>query len=210
MPRCQLGTLYFISAPSGAGKSSLITAVLKEEREWNTQVSVSHTTRQPRSSEINGLHYHFVTVDKFNKLIQQDVFFEWAEVFGHYYGTSRVTIEKALEQGIDVILDIDWQGARQVRKFMPQAKGIFILPPNKKELEKRLNKRGQDSPDIIKERMLQARYEMSHYDEYDYLIVNHCFKQATKEFSAIMQAVRNEQEHQAYRHEYIIKDLLGK
>lgn len=208
MSRFQIGTLYFISAPSGAGKSSLITAVLKEKRDWGQQVSVSHTTRKPRSSEVNGQHYHFVNIDEFKKMIENDVFLEWAEVFGSYYGTSRVAIEEALEKGIDVMLDIDWQGARQVRKLMAQAKGIFILPPSKKELKKRLNKRGQDSVEIIQRRMLKAQSEISHYDEYDYLIVNECFDQATKELSAIMQAGRNERDQQAYKHKKMIKDLL--
>jgi len=208
MSRFQIGTLYFVSAPSGAGKSSLITAVLKEKRDWGQQVSVSHTTRKPRSSEVNGQHYHFVNIDEFKKMIENDVFLEWAEVFGSYYGTSRVAIEEALEKGIDVMLDIDWQGARQVRKLMAQAKGIFILPPSKKELKKRLNKRGQDSVEIIQRRMLKAQSEISHYDEYDYLIVNECFDQATKELSAIMQAGRNERDQQAYKHKKMIKDLL--
>ncbi len=210
MSLSQLGTLYVVSAPSGAGKSSLITAVLKEKRDWDQQVSVSHTTRKPRSSEVNGRHYHFVNVDEFKKMIENDVFFEWAEVFGHYYGTSRVAIEEALERGIDVVLDIDWQGARQVRKLMPQAKGIFILPPSREELKKRLNKRGQDSVEIIQKRMLKAQYEISHYDEYDYLIVNECFAKATKEFSMIMQAVKNERDYQAYKYKKIIKELLVK
>ena len=204
----QVGTLYIVSAPSGAGKSSLINALLAEKRDWTVQVSVSHTTRAPRVGEKNGEHYHFVDVDNFKQLIEENAFFEWAEVFGNYYGTSRVTIEQALAQGIDVFLDIDWQGARQVREMMPPAKGIFILPPSRAELESRLNKRGQDSAEIIAKRMAQAQSEMSHYDEYDYLIINDDFEQATQEFSAIVKALRNERSKQAIKHQATIKELL--
>ena len=205
----QVGTLYIVSAPSGAGKSSLINALLAEKRDWTVQVSVSHTTRAPRVGEKDGEHYHFVDVDTFKQLIAENAFFEWAEVFGNYYGTSRVTIEQALAEGIDIFLDIDWQGARQVREMMPQAKGIFILPPSRSELESRLNKRGQDSAEIIAKRMAEAQSEMSHYDEYDYLIINDDFEQATQEFSAIVKAVRNEQTKQAGKHQATIKELLG-
>ena len=205
----QVGTLYIVSAPSGAGKSSLINALLAEKRDWTVQVSVSHTTRAPRVGEKNGEHYHFVDVNNFKQLIEENAFFEWAEVFGNYYGTSRVTIEQALAQGIDVFLDIDWQGARQVRKMLPQAKGIFILPPSRAELESRLNKRGQDSKEIIAKRMAQAQSEMSHYDEYDYLIINDDFEQASQELSAIVTAVRNEQTKQALKHQATINELLG-
>lgn len=204
----QLGTLYIVSAPSGAGKSSLINALLSTNKDGSLQVSVSHTTRAPRVGENDGEHYHFVDVANFKQLIAENAFFEWAEVFGNYYGTSRVTIEKALEQGIDVFLDIDWQGARQVREMMPQAKGIFILPPSRSELESRLNKRGQDSEEIIAKRMEQAQSEMSHYDEYDYLIINDDFATATQEFSAIVSAQRNQQNKQATKHQTTIAELL--
>ncbi|HEY5715224.1 MAG TPA: guanylate kinase [Psychromonas sp.] len=205
----QVGTLYIVSAPSGAGKSSLINALLAEKREWQVQVSVSHTTRAPRIGEVNGEHYHFVSKEIFQKLIEENAFFEWAEVFGNYYGTSRVTIEQALAQGIDIFLDIDWQGARQVRAMMPQAKGIFILPPSRAELEARLNKRGQDSAEVIAKRMQQARAEMSHFDEYNYLIINDNFDNATQELSAIIKAERNRQEKQAIKYRSIIKELLA-
>jgi guanylate kinase len=205
----QVGTLYIVSAPSGAGKSSLINALLAEKRDWTVQVSVSHTTRAPRVGEVNGEHYHFVDVATFKQLIEEKAFFEWAEVFGNYYGTSRITIEQALSKGIDIFLDIDWQGARQVREMMPQAKGIFILPPSRTELESRLNKRGQDSEEIIAKRMQEAQSEMSHYDEYDYLIINDNFEQATKEFSAIVTAMRNEREKQVSKFQNTINDLLS-
>jgi guanylate kinase len=204
----QLGTLYIISAPSGAGKSSLINALLAEERSWDVQVSVSHTTRSPRVGENHGEHYHFVDTDSFKSLIKENAFFEWAEVFGNYYGTSRITIETALQQGTDIFLDIDWQGAQQVREMMPEAVGIFILPPNRDELEARLNKRGQDSSEIIAKRMAQAQSEMSHYNEYDYLIINDNFELASKELSQIVSAQRNKQNKQSIVHQDMIAALL--
>tara|TARA_R110001583_G_scaffold7720_10_gene37986 strand:+ start:9104 stop:9727 length:624 start_codon:yes stop_codon:yes gene_type:complete len=204
----QLGTLYIISAPSGAGKSSLINALLAEERSWDVQVSVSHTTRAPRIGENNAEHYHFVDVDSFKSLINDNAFFEWAEVFGNYYGTSRITIEQALQQGTDIFLDIDWQGAQQVRKMMPEAVGIFILPPSREELESRLNKRGQDSNEIIAKRMSQAQSEMSHYNEYDYLIINDDFELASQELSSIVSAVRNKQSKQSVVYQKMIAELL--
>jgi guanylate kinase len=204
----QLGTLYIISAPSGAGKSSLINALLAEERSWDVQVSVSHTTRAPRVGENNAEHYHFVDVDNFKSLIKDNAFFEWAEVFGNYYGTSRITIEQALQQGTDIFLDIDWQGAQQVREMMPEAVGIFVLPPNRDELESRLNKRGQDSSEIIAKRMAQAQSEMSHYNEYDYLIINDDFELASKELSNIVSALRNKQSKQSIVYQTMIAALL--
>lgn len=204
----QLGTLYIISAPSGAGKSSLINTLLAEKRSWDVQVSVSHTTRAPRVGENNGEHYHFVDIAQFKSLIKENAFFEWAEVFGNYYGTSRLTIEQALQQGIDIFLDIDWQGAQQVRKMMPEAVGIFILPPSRDELEARLNKRGQDSSEIIAKRMAQAQSEMSHYNEYDYLIINDDFELASKELSQIVGSLRSKQSKQSIVHQTMIATLL--
>ena len=204
----QVGTLYIISAPSGAGKSSLIKALLAEKRDNSAQVSISHTTRSPRPGEVDGEHYHFVNEAAFKQLIAENAFFEWAEVFGNYYGTSRLSIEQSLAKGIDILLDIDWQGARQVREAMPNAKGIFILPPSRTELESRLNKRGQDSAEIIAQRMQKAQSEMSHYNEYDYLIVNDDFEVAAQELSAILLALRSEQEKQAVKYSQTIQELL--
>ena len=204
----EVGTLYIVSAPSGAGKSSLINALLAEKRNWQAQVSVSHTTRTARIGEVDGEHYHFVSKEIFQKLIAENAFFEWAEVFGNFYATSRVAIEEALAKGIDVFLDIDWQGARQVRAMMPQAKGIFILPPSRAELAARLNKRGQDTAKVIAERMAQAKAEMSHFDEYDYLIINDNFDNAAQELSAIIKAQRNTYTKQARKYSSIIKELL--
>ena len=155
------GNLFILSAPSGAGKSSLINALLKKHADM--KVSVSHTTRAPRPGENNAEHYHFVSVDEFKALIAKDDFFEWAQVFDNYYGTSKQAIEEQLAAGIDIFLDIDWQGARQVREIMDDVKTIFILPPSKQELEQRLNSRGQDSAEVIAGRMAQAQSETSHY-----------------------------------------------
>ncbi|MGB1299142.1 MAG: guanylate kinase [Psychrobium sp.] len=204
-----LGTLYIVSAPSGAGKSSLISALIQKNTNNDLQVSVSHTTRQPRPGEENGVHYHFVDVEQFKSLIDDGVFFEWAQVFDNYYGTSRTVIEEQLANGIDVFLDIDWQGARQVKELMPQAKGIFIMPPSRTELERRLVGRGTDSDEVIASRMQQAVSEMSHYDEYDYLIINDDFEQALVDFSAIINGNRLARAQQSLKHSDMLKDLLA-
>ncbi len=204
-----LGTLYIVSAPSGAGKSSLISALIEKNTQNNLQVSVSHTTRAPRTGEENGIHYHFVNVDAFKALIDDNVFFEWAQVFDNYYGTSRTVIEEQLAKGIDVFLDIDWQGARQVKELMPQAKGIFIMPPSRTELERRLVGRGTDSEEVINSRMQQAVSEMSHFDEYDYLIINDDFEQALSDFSAIIECNRLYTNQQLLKHSDMLKDLLA-
>ncbi|MCL1050007.1 guanylate kinase [Shewanella abyssi] len=202
------GNLFILSAPSGAGKSSLISALLKDQP-VDMQVSVSHTTRQPRPGEENGLHYHFVDQDEFKGLITENVFFEWAEVFNNYYGTSRVTIEQTLAKGIDVFLDIDWQGAQQVKKLMPESIGIFILPPSKTELERRLTGRGQDSQEVIAGRMAQAVSEMSHYNEYDFVLVNDNFDKALADLLAIIRSQRLTSTSQIHTQNDMIKDLLA-
>ncbi|MFO6423433.1 guanylate kinase [Motilimonas sp. KMU-193] len=203
------GTLYIVSAPSGAGKSSLINALLNISDRKQLQVSVSHTTRDPRPGEVNGEHYHFVDQTEFKAMIADNAFFEWAEVFGNFYGTSRLAIEDSLNQGIDVFLDIDWQGARQVKALMPDAKGIFILPPSREALEQRLYKRGQDSEEVINKRMAQAKSEMSHYDEYDFLIINDDFDQALAEFDTIIKGQRLAQKRQSALHKSTISELLA-
>ncbi|WP_298771314.1 guanylate kinase [uncultured Shewanella sp.] len=202
------GNLFIVSAPSGAGKSSLISALL-ENQPTDMQVSVSHTTRQPRQGEVDGTHYHFVTPDDFKSLIKEGAFFEWAEVFGNFYGTSRITIENTLNQGIDVFLDIDWQGAQQVKKIMPEAIGVFILPPSKSELERRLTGRGQDSAEVINSRMAQAVSEMSHYNEYDYVIINDNFITAQQDLLAIIHSQRLTATSQIHAHNGMLKDLLA-
>lgn len=194
------GTLYIISAPSGAGKSSLISALLETNPTYAMKVSISHTTRNPRPGEQNGIHYHFVPKEEFEALIAQNAFLEHAEVFGNYYGTSRLWIEDNLNKGIDIFLDIDWQGARQIRQQMPLAKSIFILPPSKEELERRLATRGQDSEEVIAKRMSEATSEISHYNEYDYMIVNDDFDVAIIDFKAILRAERLKQDKQAIKY----------
>ncbi|BFT32200.1 guanylate kinase [Alteromonas sp. D210916BOD_24] len=207
-----LGNLFILAAPSGAGKSSLIKALMEKYHGNQTspmQVSVSHTTRQPRPGEVDGVHYHFVSHEQFEALIEQGVFFEYAEVFGNYYGTSRVTIAQTLHKGIDVFLDIDWQGARQVKQLMPDTCGIFILPPSLDVLEQRLNSRGQDSDEVIAGRMSQAVGEMSHFNEFDYVIVNDDFATALNDLDAIVTAQRLRTAKQQMRHQPLMDELLG-
>jgi guanylate kinase len=207
-----LGNLFILAAPSGAGKSSLIKALLEkygDHEHHRVQVSVSHTTRAARPGEIDGEHYHFVSREQFEALIEQGVFFEWAEVFGNYYGTSRVTIEQTLHRGIDVFLDIDWQGARQVKQQLPDTCGIFVLPPSMAILEQRLTKRGQDSDDVIASRMQEAVSEMSHYQEFDHVIVNDDFSTALHDLESIVHAQRLRRSKQELRHQPLLDALLG-
>ena len=200
------GNLFILSAPSGAGKSSLINALLKKHADM--KVSVSHTTRAPRPGEENGVHYHFASTEEFKALIAKDDFFEWAQVFDNYYGTSKQAIESQLDAGIDVFLDIDWQGAQQVRKIMPSVQTIFILPPSKEELEQRLNNRGQDSAEVIASRMAKAQSETSHYNEYDYVIVNDDFESALGDIEMIVMAQRLTLKAQEERHQVLLNSLL--
>lgn len=210
-----LGNLFILAAPSGAGKSSLIQALLDKHQDTsmhNTkmQVSVSHTTRSARPGEVDGEHYHFVSRDEFEDLIKQDAFFEWAEVFGNYYGTSRPAIEKTLSQGIDVFLDIDWQGARQVKAQIPDTATIFVAPPSREELHRRLTARNQDSDDIIAKRMDQAVAEISHYHEFDYIVVNDDFNEALAELDSIVTSLRLRKLKQVIRHKSLFENLLAK
>jgi guanylate kinase len=200
------GNLFILSAPSGAGKSSLINALLAKHTDM--KVSVSHTTRAPRPGEDNGVHYHFVAVDEFKALIEKNDFFEWAQVFDNYYGTSKQAIEEQLAAGIDVFLDIDWQGAQQMRKLVDDIETIFILPPSKEELETRLNNRGQDSAEVIAGRMAQAQSESSHYNEYDYLVINDDFETALTQIETIVLAKRLSLQCQAVKHQRLIADLI--
>lgn len=205
------GNLYILSAPSGAGKSSLIAALLGKNTAQKMMVSVSHTTRQPRPGEENGVHYHFVDVAEFELLIEQGAFLEYAKVFGgNYYGTSLPAIEKNLAAGIDVFLDIDWQGAQQIREKVPSVKSIFILPPSLAELERRLIGRGQDSSDVIAERMSKAMDEISHYNEYDYVIVNDNFEQALSDLQSILRAEKLTLAYQESQNRTLIQELLAK
>ena len=179
------GTLYIISAPSGAGKSSLLRALLGSGRVRDVELSVSHTTRDTRPGEVDGQDYHFVDMGTFDAMVASADFLEHARVFDNCYGTSRAAVQARLAAGIDVILEIDWQGARRVRELLPETVSIFILPPSRGALEERLTARGQDGPDVIARRMRDAVSEMSHYDEYDYLVINDDFKQALDDLVAI-------------------------
>lgn len=200
------GTLFIISAPSGAGKTSLVKALL--ERMTSIQASVSHTTRPQREGEVDGQHYHFVSESTFNELCAQGVFLEHAQVFKNFYGTSAQTIKTQLQSGIDVILEIDWQGAQQVRQQIANTCCIFILPPSVETLQQRLIKRGQDKADTISSRMQEATQEISHFSEYDYLIINDDFDSALEELTTIIKASRLKLHIQHERHNNLISALL--
>lgn len=205
------GNLYIVSAPSGAGKSSLIAALLERDSGSPKMVSISHTTRQPRPGEQDGVHYYFVSKDEFEILIEKSHFLEYANVFGgHYYGTSLPAIMENLAKGIDVFLDIDWQGAQQIRQKIPSVKSIFILPPSLEELERRLIGRGQDSVEVIAERMAKAMNEISHYDEYDYVIINEHFEQALLDLQSILRAERLSKTYQQQAQAALLHRLLVK
>ena len=201
------GTLYIVSAPSGAGKTSLVTALTNDDQQ--IRVSVSHTTRAMRPGETHGVNYHFVIHEEFKALIEQGDFLEHAEVFGNFYGTSRSAQQQTLDQGYDLILEIDWHGAQQVRKLMPDALSIFILPPSQQALRERLDGRGQDSEEIIAGRMKEAVSEMVHYDEYDYVIINDDFDVALQELKAVFVANRLLLKKQQQRHGALLKQLVG-
>ena len=200
-----LGTLFIISAPSGAGKTSLVAELLS--RVDNLQVSVSHTTRPSRTGEIDGLNYHFVSHQQFEQMVKDQAFVEHAKVHSNYYGTSKEWVNSTLNQGIDVILEIDWQGADQVRQIFPRSSSIFILPPSKQALFERLKGRGQDSDAVIKQRVAAAKEEMSHYTDADYLVINDQFELACKQLENIIHAKRCELDSQ--RHEKLLIDLLS-
>ncbi|WP_421868205.1 guanylate kinase [Motiliproteus sp.] len=200
------GSLYIISAPSGAGKTSLVKALL--EQDSLICVSVSNTTRAARPGEVDGKDYHFTELAEFDRMIAAGDFLEYAEVFTNKYGTSKRWVEQTLEEGRDVILEIDWQGAAQVRELMPEAVSVFILPPSRPELERRLNNRGQDSDEVIAQRMSEAVSEMSHYHEFDYLVVNDQFAQSLSELQAIFVARRQLLASQQLRHGEMIEQLL--
>jgi len=204
------GGLWVVSAPSGGGKTSLTRALIPKllERDHPTAISVSYTTRAPRPGEKEGVHYHFIDKPAFIEMVEHGAFLEHAEVFGRHYGTGRAKTLELLDAGTDVILDIDWQGGRQVRASYPECGSIFILPPSLAELERRLRGRGQDSDDVIAGRMLAAHSEMEHYAEYEYLIVNRDFEVATEEMAAILVARRLQLAAQRRRHAGLIDELL--
>lgn len=201
------GKLYIISAPSGAGKTSLVKQMAADLDDL--LVSVSHTTRQQRPGEIHGKDYYFVSEEEFQAMLAQQDFLEYAQVFDHYYGTARQTVTENLNAGSDVILEIDWQGARQIRKKMPECLSIFILPPSTAVLEQRLRKRGQDSELIISRRMQDAVAEMQHYDEYDYLLVNDDFDQALMQLKSIVISERLRKTRQKPALAALLAELLS-
>ena len=201
------GTLYIVAAPSGAGKSSLVNAVLA--RDSNLCLSVSFTSRAPRPGERHAQHYHFVSSEAFERMVEAGDLFEHARVHGDWKGTARQSVEPQLASGKDVLLEIDWQGARQVRAKVPNAVSVFLLPPSRQALERRMQIRGQDSVEVIAQRLAAAREEMSHYGEFDYLIVNEHFTDAVDEMCAIFTASRLRREPQVARHSRLITALLA-
>jgi len=201
------GTLFTVSAPSGAGKTSLVKALVESTED--VKVSVSHTTRPIRPGEQDGVNYNFVSHDQFHNMVNNTEFLEHAQVFTNYYGTSKHWVEEALAEGSDVILEIDWQGAQQVRRQIPSAVSIFILPPSREALLQRLTGRGQDGESVIAARMDGARNEISHYVEADYLIVNDVFDQALMEFRSVIVAHRQTLEKQHQKHQDLFADLLS-
>jgi len=183
-PTAKAGRLYVVSAPSGAGKTSLVKALM--EREPGLSFSVSYTTRAPRANEVEGRDYHFITPDAFERMVERGEFLEHARVFDNYYGTGREAVRQALAAGRRLLLEIDWQGARQVRASMPAAHSIFILPPTRRALEERLNARSTDSPEVIRRRLQDAQRDIAHWIEFDYVVINDRFEQAVIDFQAIV------------------------
>lgn len=201
-----LGNLFIITAASGAGKTSLVRALLQQDAQ--IQLSVSYTTRQPRVGEVNGEHYHFVDEASFLKMLDENDFLESAHVHGARYGTSKTCVNEVLAAGQDLILEIDWQGAAQVRQLYPEAISIFILPPSMQELESRLRGRGQDSDEVIAKRLAAAKDEMSHVGEFDYVTINDKFEVALEDLNAIVRTQRLKREKQLARHATLLKGLI--
>ena len=208
-----MANLFIIAAPSGCGKTSLVKALLESSSKLS--VSVSHTTRKLRKAEIDGKNYHFISKERFGEMVSNNDFVEFAEVFGNMYGTARSNIKEKLDASIDIILEIDWQGARQVRENMPNSISIFILPPSKNVLLQRLTDRGQDDEETISKRMKNSESEMSHYDEFEYLVINDQFDSALNDLKAIIQDCNNNiknielsLENQISRHRYLFKELI--
>ncbi|MBW0148646.1 guanylate kinase [Marinobacter arenosus] len=199
------GTLYVISAPSGAGKTSLVAAMLRADQKLG--VSVSHTTRPKREGEQDGVNYHFVTRDSFESMIGRGDFLEHADVFGNYYGTSHTWVRETLAKGRDVILEIDWQGAVQVRRLMPECVSIFIVPPSSEVLRERLTGRGTDAPDVVERRLTEAAEECRHALEFDYLVVNDQFELALADLLAIVRSQRLRMSVQQVRHGELLAGL---
>lgn len=201
------GTLYIVAAPSGGGKTTLVQHLVKSLD--NIEVSISHTTRPRRPSEVEGQHYFFVSEEKFAEMINDNAFIEHARVFDNLYGTSVAQISQRLAMGIDIVLDIDWQGADQIRRLFPDAISVFVIPPSVEVLKARLTSRGQDEADVILDRMHRAQEEISHYGEFDYLIVNDEFEVAARELAAIVTANRLKMARQSLKQAKLLSFLLA-
>lgn len=201
------GLLFVVSAASGTGKTSLVKALL--DRIGNLHISVSHTTRPQRVGEVDGVHYHFINKDEFSQQINEGRFIEYAEVFGNYYGTSHAKVQEQLNKGHDVLLEIDWQGAEQVRRLFPDSIQIFILPPSQFELRQRLSNRKTDALEVIEHRLSCAVADMQHYVNFDYVVVNDVFDKAVAELHAIITAHRLTINQQSAKHEALISGLLA-
>jgi guanylate kinase len=199
------GTLFIVSSPSGGGKTSLVKALL--EAEPDVRLSISHTTRPPRPGEADGRDYHFVAREAFERMLGAGEFLESAEIYGNRYGTSQKWIESERKAGHDVLLEIDWQGAQQVRRLMPGTVSIFVLPPSLEVLEARLKGRGQDAPDVVRRRLTAAREEISHAAEYDYVIINEEFSRAALDLRSIIRAERLKAASQLARHSSLINRM---
>lgn len=203
----ETGTLFVVSAPSGAGKTSLVAEMLRADQKLG--VSVSHTTRPMREGENNGVNYHFVSRNEFETMIGRGDFLEHADVFGNYYGTSQVWVREMLASGRDVILEIDWQGAAQVRRLIPECVSVFIVPPSPEILRDRLVGRGTDAPDVVERRLAEAREECSHVGMFDYLVVNDDFREALADLLAIVRSQRLRMIAQQARHRQLLSGLSG-
>jgi guanylate kinase len=200
--------LFVVAAPSGGGKTSLINSLLDKDRQ--IKLSVSHTTRPARPGEVDGVHYHFVDDETFLDLMERDAFLEHAQVFDYRYGTGREAVEQQLAAGFDVILDIDWQGARQIRSTFPTCRTIFIIPPSVESLRQRLVRRGQDSEAVIRRRMRDAQAEISHWDEFDAIIVNDDFERALSELHALVRSEKQPSQPNSSQSMEVLVELLGK
>lgn len=208
MNESAIGNVFIVAAPSGGGKTSLVKALIHNLD--NIEVSISHTTRPMRSGETANVDYFFISEEQFMAMLQAQAFIEHAQVFDYYYGTSIVQIHDRLKAGIDVVLDIDWQGAQQIKRIFPKAVSIFILPPSIEALRNRLQQRKRDADDIIDKRMEQARNEMSHYAEFDYIIINDDFSQAAQSLKIIVEANRFILDRQSVKMKKLLSVLLEK